>query len=262
MQLPEDGQNLPGGHSVQIAGGLVGQDQRRLRRQHPGDGHPLLLSARKLGRAMSSPILQPHPRQRFQRLLPADFAAFSPEYQRQLHIFQRRHGADQVEALEDKADLPVADIGGGSAAQPLHRGAFQQIFPCGGTIQTAQNVHQGGFSAARRAGNGQKVPLWHMQAHVLQRPEGLTVFFIGFCDVFQPNHTIPSFSGIVWAEKGLLTPLPRSLPCCRTDRSCAHRSWACRAASCGPPDDRWACPAGRNCARTRSSRWECRWRAG
>ena len=34
---------------VQVAGGLVRQQQRRVQRQRPGDGHPLLLPAGQLG---------------------------------------------------------------------------------------------------------------------------------------------------------------------------------------------------------------------
>ena len=35
--------DLPGGVCVQVAGGLIREDDRRLGDQSPGDGHPLLL---------------------------------------------------------------------------------------------------------------------------------------------------------------------------------------------------------------------------
>ena len=41
--------DLPGGVCVQIAGGLIREDDRRLGGQSPGDGHPLLLSPGKSG---------------------------------------------------------------------------------------------------------------------------------------------------------------------------------------------------------------------
>lgn len=41
--------DLPGGVCVQIASGLIREDDRRLGGQSPGDGHPLLLSPGKGG---------------------------------------------------------------------------------------------------------------------------------------------------------------------------------------------------------------------
>jgi hypothetical protein len=44
---------------VQVGGGLVGQDQRRVVGQGPGDGHPLLLAAGQVAGTVAEPVAQP-----------------------------------------------------------------------------------------------------------------------------------------------------------------------------------------------------------
>ena len=58
----EQGQHVGAGPAVQVAGGLVGQDQGGLGHQGPGDGHPLLLPAGELVGHAGELLLQPqHP---------------------------------------------------------------------------------------------------------------------------------------------------------------------------------------------------------
>ena len=51
VQVVEGAHDLGAGVAVEVAGGLVGQHQRRLADDGPGDGHPLALAARQLSRA-------------------------------------------------------------------------------------------------------------------------------------------------------------------------------------------------------------------
>ena len=58
VELPQEGQDLRRALGVQVAGRLVGQDQRRLVDEGPGDRHPLLLAARQLGRAVVGAVTE------------------------------------------------------------------------------------------------------------------------------------------------------------------------------------------------------------
>ena len=49
-----------GGGGVEVAGGLVGQDQRRVRHYGARDGHALLLASGKLARVVREPVVQAH----------------------------------------------------------------------------------------------------------------------------------------------------------------------------------------------------------
>ena len=60
MQAAEELHNLFAALGVQIAGGLIGQDQLRLDDQRPGDCRPLHLAARKLRRPVFDPVAQAH----------------------------------------------------------------------------------------------------------------------------------------------------------------------------------------------------------
>ena len=63
VELLEHPQDFHAGVRVEIAGRLVGQDQRGMIDQRAADGHPLLLSARHLRGLVLGPVGQSHPRQ-------------------------------------------------------------------------------------------------------------------------------------------------------------------------------------------------------
>ena len=56
VELAQERQDLVGPLGVQVAGRLVGQDQRRLVDERPGDRDALLLAARQLGRTVVGPL--------------------------------------------------------------------------------------------------------------------------------------------------------------------------------------------------------------
>ena len=72
---PEHPQNVHAGVRVEVAGRLVGQDQRGLVHQRPGNGHALLLPARHLRRLVVGAVGQAHVPQQDAALSVASFAA-------------------------------------------------------------------------------------------------------------------------------------------------------------------------------------------
>ena len=97
--------DLLAGAGIQVAGGLVGQQYHRTGHDGAGDGHPLLLSARQFRRGMVLPPAQPHLRQGLPSRRMAHGSGFAPVDQRQLHIFQGGGARQQVETLEDEAQI-------------------------------------------------------------------------------------------------------------------------------------------------------------
>ena len=61
VELVEQRHDLGAGVAVEVAGRLVGEDQRRLRDERARDRDPLLLAARQLGRLVVEAIAQPEP---------------------------------------------------------------------------------------------------------------------------------------------------------------------------------------------------------
>ena len=106
-QAPEDLHHFVAGRRVEVAGGLVGEQERRLRDQRAGNGHALLLAAGELVGMMVRAVGEPHRVERrhraFAPLGRLDDALARVE-QRQLDVLERRGARQQVEALEDEAD--------------------------------------------------------------------------------------------------------------------------------------------------------------
>ncbi len=104
-QQPED---LAARRRVEVAGRLVGEHHRRARDERAGDGDALLLAAGQLRRAVREPVgqadgggdlLDP-------RLVGLD----AGELERQDDVLGRRQHREQVEELEDEADVVAAQL--------------------------------------------------------------------------------------------------------------------------------------------------------
>ena len=142
MNLVQETHDLGAGGRVQVAGGLVGKDQRRLVDQRPGYGHALPLPARELGRLVLHPVGQTHRLQGLCRDLPAFRHRDSLVDQRQLDVVKDVGAGDQVEGLEHETDLLVADLG---QLILLHRAdvlALEEIAAGGRRVETADDVHE------------------------------------------------------------------------------------------------------------------------
>ena len=94
---------------VEIAGRLVGQQQRRLRDQRPGDGHALLLAAGQHARTVLEPPFQPHSRQQRRGARPRFRHAHPRDPQRHLGILDGREFRQQVVELEHEADIAIPE---------------------------------------------------------------------------------------------------------------------------------------------------------
>ena len=94
---------------VEIAGRLVGDEDRRRRGQRAGNRDALLLAAGKLGgivrQALAEPDLAEHVLRAGESVRPAG------KLQRHRDVLQRRHRLDQVKRLEDEPDLAAAKAG-------------------------------------------------------------------------------------------------------------------------------------------------------
>ena len=104
------------GGRVEVAGGLVGEEQLRPVHERPRDGDPLLLPSGELGRGVVQPVRKPHPLQRLGGAR-VPLRVGMPWYSmRQLDVLERARARQQVEALEDEAERAAA------GARRAHRG--------------------------------------------------------------------------------------------------------------------------------------------
>ncbi len=89
--------------------------------------------------------------------------------QRQLDILAHRQLVDQVEALEDEADVALAEVGELGLVQFGDFGAVEQIRSVGRAIQHADHVQQGRFAAARRPHDRHEFAVRHVQIDAVER---------------------------------------------------------------------------------------------
>ncbi|OQC72504.1 MAG: hypothetical protein BWX45_00893 [Deltaproteobacteria bacterium ADurb.Bin002] len=97
------GKDLLGGDAVEIARRLVGDQNRRIGDNGPGDGHALLLAAGHLPRIVVHPVRQPHHRKRHLGVFAPLFFGKDREVQRQLNVLHGLENGNQVVELKDEA---------------------------------------------------------------------------------------------------------------------------------------------------------------
>ena len=96
------------GAAVEVAGRLVGQQYRRAIGERAGQRNTLLLAARELRRTMVETLAQADALQRFADALRALGAIDFGEAHRQLNVLRDGHRRDEMEGLEDHADIVAA----------------------------------------------------------------------------------------------------------------------------------------------------------
>ena len=168
VQPLEQGQDLLAGGAVEVARGLVGQEDARLVHQRAGDGHPLPLAARELVGPVLHPVAQPHPAERLRGLPAPLLRAQAGVDQRQLHVVQRGGAGQQVERLEDEADLLVPDPGERVVAQLRHPVAVEPVLAARRAVEAADQVHQRGLAGARRSHDRDELVLPDRDVHAAE----------------------------------------------------------------------------------------------
>ena len=108
-QRAEHLEDLAADLRVEVRGRLVGEQDRRLARQGPGDRDALLLAAGEIARQEALAVGQAHGVEHALGLGPRGGALEALDVQRVLDVLERRERGEEVELLEDEADRLLAD---------------------------------------------------------------------------------------------------------------------------------------------------------
>mmetsp|Transcript_20438 Transcript_20438/g.48717 ORF Transcript_20438/g.48717 Transcript_20438/m.48717 type:complete len:313 (+) Transcript_20438:1186-2124(+) len=141
----QQGQHLGGMAGVEVASGFVRQHQARAVHQRAGDRHPLQLPARQLAR---HPCRQPAKVDRFQHGRHAAVVALAQQPQRQGDVVGHAEVGQQMEGLEDEAQVAAAQRGAGLVVQRAEGLPGQRDVAGVGLVQPGQAVQQRGLAAA------------------------------------------------------------------------------------------------------------------
>ena len=137
------------GDTVVTTGGLVGKEDGGTAGQRPGHGHALLLSAGELRRVVLHAVGHPHPLERvLHAILPLAGGHVSVG-EGELDVLEHVEIADEVEGLEDEADLAVAYARALGRIDGRNRFAVEPVAPAAGGVEETEDRQQGRLAAAR-----------------------------------------------------------------------------------------------------------------
>ena len=173
-QAVEDPHDGEGALAIERRGGLVGQDDRWLVGQGPGDGHALLLAARQLGNPGLCPVMHVQGRQHLQRRGACHGVLDARQHGKQRHVVGGVEEGDQVRRLEDEADA-VAPQRAQIAALPavvVDHFAGQGEAPGARLDHRAQALEQRALAGTRGANQSHHLAGFDAHVHALQGVHG------------------------------------------------------------------------------------------
>ena len=154
---------------VQRAGRFVGQDDLPTVHQRAGQGHALLLAARKLIRQVSTPFLQAHSLKQRRGPLAPGRGTLGTVDRRHFHVLQGAEPRQQQIALENEPEVTIAQPGEFIRCHRLRWLTVDEIAALRRPVHAAQHVHQCRLARARGTDNGDELTCADGQAEIAQR---------------------------------------------------------------------------------------------
>src|SRR5215467_702030 len=148
----EQVQHLRTGPGIEVAGGLVGEDDLRAAGQCPRDGDALLLPAGQFRGAVPQPRAQAH--RVHDGAEPGPVGRAARDVQREGDVVRRGEGGQQVVGLEHEADAVAAQPGQPALRQRGDLGAADPHLPAVGAVQSRHAVHERGLAGSGRPHDG------------------------------------------------------------------------------------------------------------
>jgi acyl-CoA thioesterase I len=172
--------------AVEIAGWLVGKNDLWPRTERTRDGHALLLAAGKLSRKMIGAVRQADLAQHVARALKG--LGVAGKFQRQSDVFERRHGGNEVERLEDDAN-----VGATHGGKPVFIEAGEVVLghthgARAGAFEAGHDHQQRGLARAAGTDNGHRLASADVERDVLQDRDRTSAAGQRKAHVTQTNH--------------------------------------------------------------------------
>jgi hypothetical protein len=184
----EDGVGVFG---VEIAGGLVGEDYGGAIDEGAGDGYALLLATGELvGAVVKTALNAEHLGEVGEERLVQFFFLGRSKMGDVVSDFYIAHGGErrqEVEALEDKADLGATHFGSLGVGESGEVSAVDKYGAGGGAGKTAEDVEEGRFAGAGGADDGDELAGRDGEADVAEGGDFEFAGAIGFAEVLGEN---------------------------------------------------------------------------
>jgi acyl-CoA thioesterase-1 len=170
---------------IQISGGFIRQQQRRLVDKRSRDGHALLLAPGKLSGTLSPATTQPHFTQplasRLQRLL----QSLASNQERHGHVFRGREIGKQMVPLPHKTHDAIAILRQFFFRKRPQRISGEVYFTTRWGVQRSQQVEQSAFPRAGGPYDRDHLAAFNNQVDLVERRDFLQTRAEDFCEVLR-----------------------------------------------------------------------------
>jgi 23S rRNA pseudouridine1911/1915/1917 synthase len=153
---------------VEVAGGLVGQEEGGAVNQGAGNGGPLHFAAAHLVGEGVGPGGQTDEVEHFRGAVAGLAGFLTAEQEGQFGVLDGRHGRKEIEKLEDNAEAFAAVSGEGGIVGPVESEAVHVDFAGGRLVESAEQVEQGAFAAPAGSGHGNEFGGGDLQSEIAQ----------------------------------------------------------------------------------------------
>ena len=205
-ELLHDGEHLAHELAVERRGRLVEEHQLGLHRERAGDRHALLLAAREAAGRASANVSMPTIRSDSRASSRASSRLHLAHLDEREHdVLDRRHLREEVEVLEDEADLAV-QLPGVAHGRPedVDLAALDRLQP-------GDAAQQRGLARAARPDDHDDLAARHVEAHAAQDLDGAVLLRDGADDdALGVGRGVEGGSGAVtaagWSSMDMRTP--------------------------------------------------------
>ncbi len=155
--------NFIPGLAIEVAGGLIGEQNGRTTIEGPGKRDPLLFTAGELCWQVVQAFAKPQLLKQRAGIAPALAVAGATQQRRQLDVLQGVERRDQHKRLKDKTDVLRPQRRPRLLIHPMQRFAQHRYFPTAAIVQAGEDRQQGRFTGARLADQGDGLPRFDNQ---------------------------------------------------------------------------------------------------
>jgi hypothetical protein len=185
VQRAQDVEDVMAGLRVEVAGRLVGEDDRRVGDDGPGDGDPLLLAAGQLPRLVPEAVAEAEPLEGLAGARLALAARDALVQQRRRDVLERRGPRQEVVGLEDEADRPAADRGEAVVGEAGDRRARELVLARRRPVEAAEDAHHRRLAGARGSEDGDELALVDRERDVAQGVDEDGAHVVGPADTLE-----------------------------------------------------------------------------
>jgi hypothetical protein len=196
----EELDDLLAGAVIEVAGGLVGEEQRRVHHKRAGQRGPLLLAARQLAWPMGQPVREPDATEHLFGQPEGLVARTAGDERRHRGILERGEFGQQVVELKDEAEPGAAE---GRQLLLLERedvGALQQEPAGGRAVERADNLQQGALARAATPHDADGLAPLDLQVDAAQHLDGGAIFDEGLGETLNLDERCGHAGSVIVAE--------------------------------------------------------------